>query len=208
MLENKLTLDQVIIYTQDFIRIMGLPIEFLEKSAIIEPEANRAMLPCDFYKLIGVRDAKSKEAYRYGTDSFYMSTQPNHFGDYQYIQKGNVLFLSHNAPIEIAYYSIPVDDNGFPMIIDNAEFIRALEAYIKLKAFTILFDMKEIDRDVLNQAAQDYGWAAGACEAEANRLSVDEMESLKNIFTTLLINYHEHRNGFFNLGDAEHLKIH
>ena len=45
MLENKLTLDQVIIYTQDFIRIMGLPIEFLEKSAIIEPEANRAMLP-------------------------------------------------------------------------------------------------------------------------------------------------------------------
>jgi len=33
-----------------------------------------------------------------------------------------------------------VDENGFPLILDNPVYLRALESFIKKEVFTILFD--------------------------------------------------------------------
>jgi hypothetical protein len=42
--------------------------------------------------------------------------------------------------VEIVYNSIPVDEEGFPLILDNEKYKNALELYIKKDKFTKAFD--------------------------------------------------------------------
>jgi len=52
----------------------------------------------------------------------------------------------------VAYKSIPLDKDGFPLIVDNQEFIEALKAYIKVKRFEIFFDEGRIAQAVFQNA--------------------------------------------------------
>jgi len=66
-----------------------------------------------------------------------------------YKLQGNCIFTSiKEGTIEIAYRAIAVDEEGYPLIPDNAAFIRALELYIKKQTFTILFDLQKINANV------------------------------------------------------------
>lgn len=80
-----LTLERAVAYAVDFIRIVGMPPMFLEKTEIIEIKDWRGQLPCDFHKMIQVRLKErvsnccndtyegSGKVFRYTTDSFHMS---------------------------------------------------------------------------------------------------------------------------------------
>ena len=58
LLQN-LTLERVVNYTVDFIRKVGMPKLYIEKTAKLEIKDYRALLPCDFYKVIQVRACKN-----------------------------------------------------------------------------------------------------------------------------------------------------
>jgi hypothetical protein len=47
--EYGLTLERAVAYTVEFIRIIGMPNIFEEKTAIIELDNHRAKLPCDYH---------------------------------------------------------------------------------------------------------------------------------------------------------------
>lgn len=100
--------------------------------------------------------------------------------------QGSCLFTSiESGDIEVAYIGIKTDEDGFPMILDNSSYLRALEMYIKKQWFTVLFDMGKIQGPVLQNVQQEYAWAVGDCESEFNRMTFDQAEyfynSMKNI---------------------------
>ena len=68
LLQN-LTLERVVNYTVDFIRKVGMPKLYIEKTAKLEIKDYRALLPCDFYKVIQVRACKN--GYNQTFRSFY-----------------------------------------------------------------------------------------------------------------------------------------
>lgn len=123
--------------------------------------------------------------------------------------QGNMIFSSRkNCDVEIAYRGIPIDENGWPMFPDNAEFIGALEAYIKVQRFVIFFDMGQINANVLNNAQQDYAWKVGQAQVGLIRPTLDEMETITNIWHNLIPNMTAHRNGFATLHNKEYIKRH
>lgn len=117
--------------------------------------------------------------------------------NYTYKIQGNCLFTNiQNDDIDVAYIGIPVDEEGFPMILDNSSYLRALELYIKKQWFTILFDMGKIQGPVLQNVQQEYAWAVGDCESEFNRMTVDQAE----YFYSTMKNIHNESYGFKYLG--------
>lgn len=94
------------------------------------------------------------------------------------------------------------------MLIDNAVFLKALEAYIKKEEFTILFDLNKVTANVYSNVQQQYGWLAGQCQSEFTIPSISEMESIANSWTTLIQNVTSFERGFKDLGDKEHLRLH
>lgn len=210
-LMQDLSLESAVDYTVDFMRIVGVPNMFMEKTEILEIEKYRAMLPDDYYQMIQVRKVKGG-TFRYSTDTFHMSEseEPNdrNISDFTYKIQGNIIYTSmEDGEIEISYQSIATDEEGYPLLPDNSSFTRALRLYIKKEYFTTLFDMGKIQATVLNQALQDYAWAVGDCQTEFNRLSLDKAESFYNSWRTLIMRDTEHRTGFINNGTKERLKL-
>lgn len=200
-------------YAVDFIQLMGTPALYDEKTAIVEVNNWRGELPCDFHQMIQVRVAPSQRngymfgstpTYRYSGYSFHMSDSKPGEGSLTYKVQGMIIFTStKDTDLEIAYRAFAVDDEGYPLLPDNTSFLRGLENYIKVQWFTILFDMGKINAAVLQNAQNEYAWAAGDAYAEFSRLDLDKAETLFNSFATLLPRNNEHWKGFFTNGAKE-----
>lgn len=202
-----LGVDAAVRYAVEFMQIMGSPMMYDEKVDVVKIENYRGKLPCDFYEMIQVRDNKSGVCYHTSTDSFHMSLGNGEDGDLTYKIQGGVIFTSEkNKDVEIAYKAILEDEDGFPLIPDNAVFIRALQSYIKERWFTILFDMGKINANVLSNAQQDYAFNAAQCHSEFVKISIDEAESITNMLNTALERRYSHKEGFVRNGTAEQLR--
>lgn len=123
--------------------------------------------------------------------------------------QGRVIFTTFpKGIVEIAYKSIPVDDDGFPLLIDNENYLAALEAYIKKQVFIVKFDTGKISAAVLQNAKQDYAMLSGELMDEFTIPSVSEAEAMSRYALTLLPKIREFDNGFRHLSDREYLRNH
>lgn len=207
------SLERAVNHTVHFMRIVGCPRMFEEKTALVEIKDYRGLIPCDFNDIIQVRthsscNRKDYRVFRYSTDNFHMSENKQGSPDLTYKIQGNVIFTSiKEGTIEIAYNAFAVDSDGYPMIPDNSSFISALEFYIKKKHFGVLFDTGKINQAVWNQVCQDYAWAVGQAQSDLVRPTIDQMQSLTNSLNTLVWRVSEHNHGFVNTGSAEKIKL-
>ena len=206
-----LTLERAVNHTINFIRIVGMPPIFEEKVTTLEVVDYRAALPCDLYKINQVRlkeNGGAKGTFRYSTDTFHMSDTDQHFPAFTYKTQGGILFSSkRECTIEIAYQALSTDQDGYPTIPDNSTFINALELYIKKKHFTILFDMQRISPAAYQNVQQEYAWAVGQCQSDLIRPTMDQMESITNMWNTLVPRANEHASAFIGNGSKERLKL-
>ena len=156
-----------------------------------------------------MEEIEDKQAYKHSHDSrrWYLSHALRYSSEPAFKTQGRVIFTSFPCGIvKVAYKSIPTDEEGYPMLLNNENYLACLEAYIKMKVFTVKFDTGKISAGVLQQAQQDYAWLAGELKAEMTMPSVSEMESITRALNTLVPQVHHFDNGFRNLGDREYLR--
>lgn len=206
-LMSSITLEYAIQYTLDFIGIMGLPKVYEDKRAVVKIEMFRGVLPCDCVMINQVRDCKSGVCLRAMTDNF-PGTHKEDKGELSFKTQGAVIYTSFKkGEIEISYKGIHVDDEGLPMLPDNAVFLKALEAYIKKEWFTVLFDLGKVQLASLQNTQQQYAWLAGQLQSEFTIPSVSEMESFKRSWCTLIQRTTSFNDGFKNNGNQEYIKL-
>lgn len=206
-----LTLERVVDYSIDFMRIVGVPNMFIDKTEILSVSNYKTYLPCDLHEIVQIRtfnkDSNHNQPFRYSTNSFHDSIC-KYDGDFTYKVKGNILHTSmKEGLIECAYKAILTDEDGYPLIPDNSSFTRAIELWIKMKRFTILRDLGKLNNNILEDVKQEYAWAVGDCQSEFNRMTLDKAESFYNSWKTLIIRDNEHNKGFVNNGAKERLKV-
>lgn len=211
---SDLTLEQVVSYIVSFIGIFGMPKLYQDKEEVIHIENFRAILPCNLISINQIKECKTGVCLRSMTDNFMPREHYDKNVGYKVHQEltfktqGQVLYVSFKTgDISISYKSIPVDKDGFPLLIDNPVFLKALEAYIKREAFTILFDMGKISPAVLQNTQQQYAFLAGQLQSEFTIPSISEMESIKNSWCTLIQRTSSFNDGFKNNGNQEYLKL-
>lgn len=193
---RELTLERAVNYAVEFIKVIGMPAIFEEKTAHIKIERQRGVLPCDFYEMTQVRE-------HHGHTLVYSLGTFNDRNCLTYKIKGNIIFTSDNHDLDISYTAIKVDDEGFPLIIDNGSFARALELYIQKRWFTILFNSGKINQAVLQNTQQEYAFYVGQAQSDLVRPTLDQMEAFKNSWCTLLEKTRHHADRFNNLSNPE-----
>lgn len=205
--------ETVVDYAVDFLRIVGMPNAFWEKTEKIQIVDYRGILPCDFYKMIQVRLIDKEHnmgAFRYSTDSFHMSNTKPKYGGLTYKLQGTCIITSiEKGEIEIAYRAMPIDEEGYPMIPDNSSYSRALELYIKLQWFTMLFEAGKLSTQVLTNTQQQYSWAVGQAQSDLIRPTIDEMEAISNMWNKFLPDStDDHNHGYLHEGTRERIINH
>lgn len=214
-----LTFEAAIDYTVDFMQIVGVPKMFEDMVEDIPVVAYRAALPLNWIDTISVAyltptddDGPQSEGLpmRYATSTYHQD--PNsHAGLAEHtfmIQNSLIVTSFETGNIRLSYRGIAVDNDGFPLLVDNSTFIRALSNYIKLQHYTILFELGKIQGAVYQNVQQQYAWAVGACETDMHRLDLSKAEAFFNMYSTLLIRGNEFNTKFKNSGSKEFLISH
>ena len=200
------TLEQAVQYTIDFLGVFGMPKLFEDREETIHIEDFRGRLPCNCIQINQIKDCNTGICLRSMTDNFM--PRNNDDRELSFKTQGQVLYVSFKTgDVSVSYKAIPVDKDGFPLLIDNPVFLKALEAYIKREAFTILFDMGKIAPAVLQNTQQQYAFLAGQLQSEFTIPSQSEMESISRMWNTLIQRTSEFNNGFSSLGNKEYIKL-
>lgn len=161
----------------DFIRLVGVPSMFTTEEKVLTIKSYKTTLPKSCIKVLSVKDKEGKAFTPYtSTDS--CSSQ------LKYKVQNNVLYTGiPSGEVKVEYQVIPTDDEGLPMLPDNASFLRAIEAYIKKNYFTILVDLGQLHSSVLQNAQQEYAWAVGDCSSEFKRVTFEELSAINKSIT-------------------------
>lgn len=208
---NNVTLEQVVRYTIKFISKHGYSKLYQDKQEEVEIHDFRGLLPCDLISIIQVKDDKSGICLRSMTDSFIPKDEAfrHSHEELSFKTQGRVIFTSFpEGKVTVAYKAIPVDDEGFPLLIDNETYLDALEAYIKKQVFTVKFDQQKIAAGVLQNAQQEYAVAARLLLSEFTVPSVSEMESISRMWESLIPRVRQFDKGYKHLGDRQYIRNH
>ena len=207
-LMQDLDLEAGVQYALDFFGLMGLPDIHENKVALVDIADYRGELPCDVVSIIQVKNVRTDRAMRSMTDNFNEHSQGINSED-TFKAKGRYIFTSFKeGKVLVAYESVKTDEDGLPMLVDHPVFLRALEEYIKVQRFTVLFDCGKIRGDALQHAEQQYAWYAGKCVNTFTIPSVSEMESISGMMHRLIPSRNEFGKGFKTLGDKEYYRRH
>ena len=198
-------LEEAIRYVVDFISIVGCPTFYLDKEVDITIEDYRGLMPCDLVSIVQVKDKNTGFCLHSMTDSF--TPKEDTFNkEPTFKTQGNVILTSfRTGEITISYKALPVDETGIPLLIDNANFLKALELYIKKEKFSDLYDEGKIREGVMIKAERDYAWAVAQCEKEFIMPSISELQSITNMWNTLIPRVREFDSGFTKLGNRQYI---
>ena len=228
-----LTLEQVVNHTIRFIARHGYNKLYQDKLEDVEIHEFRGLMPCDVISINQVKDLQSGICLRSMTDNFPTGLMPQPKGkpckdpmnnqkpswyiperrelmeEPAFKTQGRVIFTTFpEGMVQVSYKGLPVDEDGFPLLIDNELYLDALELYIKKQVFTIKFDQGKIAAGVLQNTQTEYAVAARLLQSEFTIPSQSEMESIARMWNTMIPKVREFDNGFKHLGDREYLKNH
>ena len=226
-MEN-LTLEQVVRHTVRFIEKHGYPKLYQDKQEDVEIHEFRGVLPCDLISINQVREKKSGICLRSMTDTFYPPVGPRPHNEppcppnpynpqrssmvhpeFSFKTQNRIIYTSFpEGIVEISYKAIPVDDDGFPLLLQNESYLDALEAYISMKTLRNKFRQGKIAAAVYQDAQQEYAVAARELVTEMTTPSLSEMQSISNYMTSLIPRTMEFDKAFRDLGDREYIRRH
>jgi len=107
-----------------------------------------------------------------------------------------ITFNKQKGEACIAYKAFPVDDDGFPLIPDNAKYIRFITTYLIWKLDHRLWRAGYISEKVYRESKDEYLWAAGSASSALKMPSVAQWESMKQAFFRLIPQINSYGNNF------------
>ena len=204
---QEVDLEAVIQYTLEFFGLVGVPQIYEDKLDVVSIHNFKGELPCDIIRINQVKDERSGIILRSMTDSF--NTQSRFIpGGASFKTQNRIIMTSFpEGRVMISYKAIHTDADNLPMLPDDDVFLRALEAYIKLRVFEIKFDQEKIKRDVLDRAEQQYSYYVGKTINRFKMPSMSEMQTITGMMHRMIPSTHEFEAGFKGLGDSENYVV-
>lgn len=105
----------------------------------------------------------------------------------------------------LAYNRIPVDDEGFPKIPDDAGFMEALYWYIVVKLLYPQWRDGRVRDAVYYDARRSWNFYCKQAYGNALMPNADMLESIKNTWLRLVPEINEHSGFFSTLGQAQEI---
>lgn len=145
------------------------------------------------------------EGMRSSTDSFhhYQRHLPDcNNCDLTYTINDNCLFTSFcEGLFMVAYNKIPVDNEGYPLIVERETLITAIAAHLNWRIASLKFVKGEIDRGVLQMLEQERLFYVG--KAQVKSFNGDKAQTVGNIWSRMIPKNTTHRFGHITLGSRE-----
>lgn len=218
---NTLKLDNAIRWATWCLEAIDNP-EFYKKNiTTIYIDRYRGRIPYDFVKCEKTEiidnaavNSDKRSPMRTSGDPF-LKDKPNRGGSVDatlrggsYNIEGNYIFVDfEEGAVQMAYWALPMDTNGYLMIPDNRRIIQAIESYIKFRHLEILSDIGQVDYGKVQKEEQEYMWYVGQAQSEHFMSNLDTAETMTNIISQLYPDRLQHRKGYQDIGEKEFRRL-
>lgn len=126
--------------------------------------------------------------------------------DLTYIINNSQIFANfEEGYVEVSYLAFPTDLRGYPVVPDDAKYIKAVESYIIERLARREFINNRLAGDKYKLLEQEWLWYCGSAKNSILSRSIDEMESMKREFTKLFRRTDLHESGYEAFGQKEEL---
>lgn len=210
---------QVATYVADCMKLIGAPMSYEDKVAIITIENNRGELPCDILYIQQTRKVGSNghlDPMRYASDTFhsayheigspdFVEMASNYDNTYS-LNNGMIYTSFKEGTLQMSYKGLKTDEDGLPMIPDDVKFEKAIEEYIKTQYYRIQWELGKIPDKVFQKAEQESMWYIGAANTRAQLMTIDQAETFRAAFTKILQNTTAAKKYFQDHGRQEYIK--
>lgn len=124
--------------------------------------------------------------------------------DYTYfIKPGYIQTNIRDGYLMVSYKAMPTDDDGYPMIPDDASFMEAIYWYITMKLLYPEWKLGRVRDAVYYDARRSWNYYRKQAYGNAMMPDADQMESIKNTWLRLVPEIDEHNTGFSTLGQKQ-----
>lgn len=221
---QELTYEEAAEYALEFLKLLGAPLIYLDKTQVLNLTNYKAELPCDLLYIKGIRfsencgDKQSGQqiAMRQATNIYHMNSNefsnndnsPNHGNsEFTYnIQKGIVFTSMESGNLEISYEAIATDDEGYPLIPDHQKVFLGMEYYIMSRYLEPLYLTGKITDKAFEYIQQKRYFYMPSAFTSLTMPTLDRMENLMNGLNRLIINTTTHQNFFKKAGEKERIR--
>jgi hypothetical protein len=191
---------------------MGSYHQYLKVKCMLPVKERRAKLPCGFHKLIDIAHNGAPMKVLTGTFDHNLCDSaldpdlrryetPADRGDVSgfSINPGYINVNFDEGEVAIAFLSIPVDEEGFPLVPDDVSVREAVFRYIAMKLYYPRALAGKIPQGMFQQMEYKWQWYCSQARAAMNMPDLKTMESIKDTFTSLIPHIHKADNFFSNL---------
>lgn len=213
-----LKFDSAVRWTVWVLHAIDNPEFFFKKIETIYIDSYRGEIPYDFIKCEKTEvientltpNSSLRVSMRTSGDPFLkdkvnrVNTANNLYQEFTYTIEGNYIFTDfEEGKLQMAYWALPIDTNGYIMIPDNPKVVQAVMSYIKYKHLEILNDVGQVEYNKVAKEEQDYLFYVAAAQSEHFMSNLDTVEQMLNIQSQLFPSRLQHQNGYKNLGEKE-----
>lgn len=196
---NDVTEDDVITYAIELMGIVGIPALFENKIENLEIKNYKAALPCDFIEEKGIKCCDRH--LNASTDMFDVRESKTHVPTYK-IQGNFIITSIEKGNIQLAYTAIKTDDEGYPMIVDDQSFIRALVSYIVYKrVFTNYINGRLPNENIMERVEREYEFNIAQATQKLTQPTIDEFDNISRMMNSFIFRHNSRKEGFKNIGD-------
>jgi len=108
--------------------------------------------------------------------------------------------------LKLSYDSIPLDENGYPLIPDIISYIEAIYWYITVKLKYPDYMAGRLNREVYYDMRRSWNFYCKQAYGDSLMPTSDEMETIKNNWTKLVPDVYANNNFYDTIGDIQVIK--
>lgn len=137
----------------------------------------------------------------------YIGSDTNGSQSLQYMTKpGYIVTNVPNGYVKVQYYYMLTDDDGMPLIPDDISYKEAILWYLGVKHYYSKYLKGQIGQSQYYEIKNSWNFYRKQAYAEAMMPSgVDELETIKNQWVTLMPEQNLHSTFFSTLGDEQYI---
>ena len=190
--DTKLTDDSAIYdmieWAAEAMGFIGVGAIFNNRSDTFQVKDYVTGIPCQLEQIIGIKYCGKELVHMTGefdTLGHYMKTGNTHgttmLNGYK-PENGYLLYNFREGEVEISYTMIAVDNEGYPLIVDNVSVLEAISRYIVYKMNYGKYLSGTMDVRLFSKLENDWRLYCGQAKGALNSPSISELTNIKNIW--------------------------
>lgn len=115
-------------------------------------------------------------------------------------------FITVNVPcgwVKVSYHAIITDEDSMPMIPDNPSYFEAIFWYVAMKMSYPKYLKGQLNQNIYYDMRNSWNFYRKQAYAEAMMPTVDELETIKNVWHKPYVEFGDHATFFESTGDEQ-----